>query len=77
MDWKPNAAYNRLDRESNPELIGAKRGNYRCVNPLPLPYTSSSSSPSFSASEQAISRFLHAHRSSASVAISSADISTS
>ena len=36
LDWKPNAHKCR-DRESNPELIGAKRGKIRCANLLPQP----------------------------------------
>ena len=34
LDWKPNACKCR-DRESNPGLIGAKRGKIRCANLLP------------------------------------------
>ena len=34
LDWKPNAHKCR-DRESNPGLIGAKRGKIRCANLLP------------------------------------------
>ena len=33
LDWKPNAHKCR-DRESNPGLIGAKRGKMRCANLL-------------------------------------------
>ena len=35
LDWKPNAHKCR-DRESNPGLIGAKRGKIRYANLLPL-----------------------------------------